>query len=109
LRSRIPARHFRFLVDLKLSYRVGDYFFVHAGVKPGVPLHEQAAQDLLWIRQPFLTTARAADQVIVHGHTIQTKVVNKRWRIGVDTGAYATGTLSAIRLNGSQRRVLEIR
>lgn len=107
--SALPRLHMRFLVCLHLSYQVDDYLFVHAGVRPGILLSLQMPEDLLWIREPFLAAARPADKVIVHGHTIHRRVVNKRWRIGVDTGAYASGLLSAICLDGTKRRVLSIR
>jgi serine/threonine protein phosphatase 1 len=94
----IPAADMDFLRGLKLSWRCGGYFFAHAGVRPFVPLDEQAVQDLLWIRQPFLGFKRKLDAVVVHGHTPAKAVEVLPHRIGVDTGCCFGGPLSAVAL-----------
>jgi serine/threonine protein phosphatase 1 len=88
---------------------VGDYAFVHAGVRPGVPLDQQAERDLLWIRQEFLAQRGRFEKVIVHGHTPMQAPQLTPFRLGVDTGAYATGVLTAVRLEGETQRVMQAR
>jgi serine/threonine protein phosphatase 1 len=107
--AAIPDEHVEFLKGLELTYELGDYFFVHAGARPGVPLSDQAEQDLLWIRQPFLDDRRAFEKVVVHGHTPADEAYADHRRIGLDTGAYATGVLSAVRLEGEGRRLVQTR
>ena len=97
LNGALPPEHLHFLSNLDLSVRVGDYLFVHAGVRPGVPLDQQTEQDLLWIREEFLTDRRPLDAVIVHGHTPEPKPYHDRRRVGLDTGAYLSGRLTAAR------------
>lgn len=106
LRARLPARHLSFYRGLRSSHAAGDYFFVHAGVRPGVPLAAQAAEDLLWIREPFLSDGTDHGKVVVHGHTIGEQVEIRANRIGIDTGAYFSGHLTALALEGQSRRVL---
>ncbi|HEY3797694.1 MAG TPA: metallophosphoesterase family protein [Caulobacteraceae bacterium] len=106
LSERLPPSHRAFLQDLELLAAYGDYAFVHAGVRPGVPIAAQREQDLLWIREPFLSEARPFEKVIVHGHTPSVEPFLGRYRIGIDTGAYATGVLTAIRIDGAERRIL---
>ncbi len=103
LRARLlqamPASHLDFLSGLELSAVVGDYAFVHAGVRPGVPMDSQDASDLLWIRGEFLNAPGPFEKVIVHGHTwLNDRPQVLPQRIGVDTGAYETGVLTAVRL-----------
>ena len=98
--EKCPAEHMDFLHSLKLSHATGDYMFVHAGVRPGVALDMQSAQDMMWIRDDFLSSHAKLDKVIVHGHSPSEKPVLRRNRIGVDTGAYATGCLTAAVLQG---------
>ncbi len=93
----IPPEHVHFLNSLDLSVRIGDYVFVHAGVRPGVPLEAQAEQDLLWIREEFLMDRRPLGAVIVHGHTPAARPFRDGRRIGLDTGAYLSGKLTAAR------------
>lgn len=107
--AALPAEHLAFLRSLRLYLEWGDYLFVHAGVRPGVPLERQTEQDLLWIRQEFLSRTKASDRVVVHGHTPAEAPQLTRWRIGVDTGAYATGVLTAVRLWGAGQVVLQAR
>jgi serine/threonine protein phosphatase 1 len=103
----LPKRHRLFLEELEVCHERGDYFFVHAGVRPGVALADQKDTDLLWIRAPFLQDARGLEKIVVHGHTPEMKPMFKDCRIGLDTGAYATGRLSAVRLEGDARKVLQ--
>jgi serine/threonine protein phosphatase 1 len=99
----LPAAHLHFFRHLKLSVSFGDYLFVHAGVRPGVPLGAQSESDLVWIRAPFLNYAEPFGKVVVHGHTPTREPVSRVNRIGIDTGAVFTGRLTALRLqNGSQ-------
>jgi serine/threonine protein phosphatase 1 len=97
LHEALPAEHLHFLKSLELSVRVGDYVFVHAGVRPGVPLDQQSEHDLLWIREDFLNDRRALGAVIVHGHTPIQKPYRDGRRISLDTGAYLSGKLTAAR------------
>ena len=103
LREAIPDDHLEFLNTLEIHATIGDYFFVHAGIRPGVPLEDQSEEDMLWIRDEFLSSDRQSEKVIVHGHTPTDQPSDKPWRIGVDTGAYLTGVLSAVVLEGSER------
>lgn len=97
LQQVLPPEHLHFLSNLDLSVRVGDYVFVHAGVRPGVPLDQQTEQDLLWIREDFLADRRSLGAVIVHGHTPAQRPYRDARRIGLDTGAYLSGRLTAAR------------
>lgn len=92
--GHVPAEHFAFLRDLALSHRVGGYFFVHAGIRPGVPLEDQARQDMLSIRQSFLYSEADLGVVVVHGHTPKEAPVIRPNRIGIDTGAVFGGWLT---------------
>lgn len=107
LRHKLTAQEKAFLEDLELSVTVGDYFFVHAGARPGLALDRQSSEDLLWIRQPFLQSRASFEQVVVHGHTPTTAVHADHRRIGIDTKAYDSGVLSALRLEGRQRVLLQ--
>lgn len=106
LEAALPPSHLAFLNNLALSHVEGDYAFVHAGVRPGVPLAEQRAQDLLWIRAPFLNARGDLGHRIVHGHTIVAQPEQHANRIAVDTGAFATGRLSCVVLEGETVRFL---
>ncbi len=86
---------------------IGDYVFVHAGVDPEVPLEAQRKSDLRWIREPFLSYAEPLEKVVVHGHTISNLPEDRGNRIGIDTGAYSSGRLTALVLEGSCRRFIE--
>ena len=102
--ERLPAAHLDFLRRLRLSHEEGDYFFAHAGVRPGVALDAQAAEDLMWIREEFLGFSGDLGKIVVHGHTPEEQPVVRANRIGVDTGAYITGVLTAVALEGEGRR-----
>jgi serine/threonine protein phosphatase 1 len=96
-----------FLDSLGDSFRFGDYLFVHAGIRPGIPLEEQSLADLRWIREPFLSDRRDHGMMVVHGHTISNTVEEVGNRIGIDTGAYRTGRLTALGIEGEERWVLD--
>ena len=99
LLERLPVAHLRFLEDLELMVGVGDYAFVHAGIRPGVALTKQAEGDLLWIREEFLESEDSHGRIIVHGHTWDSDQPQVTpYRIGIDTGAYETGVLTALRI-----------
>jgi len=102
LARALPEAHRRFLDSLPVSVRLGDYLFVHAGVRPGVPLDHQSEDDLLWIRDDFINDRTVFEAVIVHGHTPVNVPYRDARRIGVDTGAYMSGRLTAVRIEGDQ-------
>ena len=106
LEQALPAAHLNFLNGLKLSTEVGDYFFAHAGVRPGLPLAKQAPDDLMWIREEFLYSNSDFGKVVVHGHTPSPEPQKRHNRIGIDTGAYATGRLTCVVLEGQECRFL---
>ena len=106
-REIMPDKHLEFLDNLALSAEFGDYFFVHAGVRPGIALARQIEEDLLWIREDFLDSTSSYGKVIVHGHTPREAVEFRVNRIGVDTGAYMTGVLTALVLEGEGRRLIQ--
>jgi serine/threonine protein phosphatase 1 len=100
LAHRIPPDHRRFFNSLRPRFVCGDFFFVHAGVKPGVPLEQQKEEDLLWIRDEFLQSKENFGKYIVHGHTpVLTPDIQPN-RINIDTGAFATGNLALLTIQG---------
>jgi serine/threonine protein phosphatase 1 len=105
-RTNLPARHLDFFRGLRLTHEEGDYLFVHAGLRPGVPIGDQEAHDLLWIRDPFLDSTEDFGRVVVHGHSISTRPEMRPNRIGIDTGAFASGCLTCLVLEGTGRRFL---
>ncbi|MDZ4390653.1 MAG: metallophosphoesterase family protein [Gemmatimonadales bacterium] len=107
LRHKLTAREKAFLETLELSVSVGDYFFAHAGARPGLALDRQSPEDLMWIRNSFLDSKVAFERVVVHGHTPTIDVHADHRRIGIDTKAYDSGVLTALRLEGSQRRLMQ--
>ena len=110
VRRAIPKEHIQFFESFVDSCRFGDYLFVHAGLRPGVPLDQQSQSDLRWIREPFLTDEEAEHGfVVVHGHTIAEEVDQRPNRIGIDTGAYRTGVLTALGIEGGDRWLLDTR
>lgn len=106
LSRRLPARHLAFLRALQLTHVVGDYLFVHAGIRPGVAMELQSPADLLWIRGEFLHSPVEHGRIVVHGHTITDMPDVRTNRIGIDTGAFATGRLTCLVLEGDRRRFL---
>jgi serine/threonine protein phosphatase 1 len=107
LRQAIPKEHAKFLASFVDTASFGSYLFVHAGIRPGVPLSHQQPQDLRWIRLPFLDDEADHGCVVVHGHTITEAVDERENRIGVDTGAYRTGVLTALGVEADERWFLQ--
>ncbi len=107
LEHKLTPRERGFLEGLELSLSVGDYFFAHAGARPGEPLDRQTERDLMWIRNSFLDSDVEFEKVVVHGHTPTREVHVDRRRIGVDTKAYDSGVLSAVRLEGRTRALMQ--
>lgn len=103
----LPEAHRHFLETLQASAEFGGYFFAHAGVRPGISLSRQIEEDLLWIRDDFLRSSASFGKVVVHGHTPGEEVVVRRNRIGIDTGAYMTGVLTALVLEGDEKRFIQ--
>ncbi len=103
----LPPRHLQFLHRLKLHHVEGDYLFVHAGIRPGVPIERQQREDLLYIRDEFLNFSDSHGCIVVHGHTITADPDVRANRIGIDTGAFATGRLTCLVLDGAERRFLQ--
>ena len=106
LNQNLPSEHRSFLEGLPLSETIGDYFFVHAGINPHQSIAEQDDFEMMTIRSPFLEWGRPLEKVVVHGHTIAPEPEFHSWRIGIDTGAYATGHLTCLVLEGSEQRIL---
>jgi serine/threonine protein phosphatase 1 len=102
----MPGDHLKFIRSLKPSFLCGDFFFVHAGVRPGIPLTEQRESDLLWIRNEFLDSKENFGKFIVHGHTPVPEPDIRSNRINIDTGAYATGNLTLLSIQGSSMLAL---
>lgn len=110
LLDKLPAAHLRFLERLRLYHEDDRHVFVHAGIRPGVAMRAQNVEDLLWIREEFLTHERPGKKAIVHGHTwTNTDPVVRPGRIGVDTGAYETGVLTAAKLRGGDVKFIQAR
>lgn len=106
LNKALPPHHRAFLGGLQLSHTEGDYLFVHAGLRPGVPIEAQRPADLMWIRGKFLDSDEDFGKRVVHGHTITPKPELRPNRIGIDTGAFYTGRLTCLVLQGSKQRFL---
>jgi serine/threonine protein phosphatase 1 len=107
--SAVPAEHIAFLATAVESIRAGDYLFAHAGVMPGIGIDAQRGEDLRWIREPFLSSNAEHGAVVVHGHTIVDEPEFRPNRIGIDTGAFASGRLTALGLEGDKRWICEAR
>jgi serine/threonine protein phosphatase 1 len=105
--SALPPTHLDFLQGLDLLIPADDYLFVHAGLRPGVPLEAQSETDLIWIRDEFLESTKSFGKVVVHGHTPALEPVMRPNRIGIDTGAVFSGRLTALRLQDGERSFLE--
>ena len=97
----LPQAHIKFFRALQPSFACGDFFFAHAGVKPRVPLARQAEKDLLWIREEFLASNDDFGKAVIHGHTPGYEIEVRPNRINIDTGAYATGRLTCLMMEGS--------
>ncbi len=104
--AALPPAHFSFFRQLELQVSVGEYLFVHAGIRPGVPLDAQDETDLIWIRDEFLDAREPFGKVVVHGHTPRPEPVVRPNRIGIDTGAVFTGRLTALKLQDGEREFL---
>lgn len=102
LAAAMPPQHHEFLSRLRLSFTCGDFFFVHAGVRPGTPLSEQREGDLLWIREEFLQSKKHFGKYVVHGHTPVRSAEILPNRANIDTGAYATGNLTLLYIQGTR-------
>ncbi|WP_088184638.1 metallophosphoesterase family protein [Sphingobium sp. Z007] len=107
MESHVPRAHVDFLDALPDSITIGDYLFVHAGIRPGVPIADQSPADLRWIRQEFLAHRGRHPNMIVHGHSISEDVDEQAGRIGIDTGAFLSGRLTALGLEGVDRWILQ--
>lgn len=107
LATHIPLSHIRFLEGFVDSARFGDFLFVHAGIRPGLPLEQQRPADLRWIRKEFLSSSLRHDYVVVHGHSVTTEVEHLPNRIGIDTGAYRSGLLTAVCIEGDRTEFVQ--
>jgi serine/threonine protein phosphatase 1 len=106
LASKLPDGHRALLDSLEPMVAMGDYLFVHAGIRPGVPLAKQAEHDLIWIREPFLSWSGEYGKIVVHGHTVEEEPIVRRNRIGIDTGACYNGNLTCLVLEGTDHRFI---
>ncbi|WP_181705718.1 metallophosphoesterase family protein [Chthonobacter rhizosphaerae] len=100
--AKVPPEHRQFLEDLRWTARFGRYLIVHAGIRPGIGLADQRPVDLLWIRDEFIHSSDPLDFVVVHGHTPVDQPLRTDRRIAIDTAAYATGRLTAVKLQPDQ-------
>jgi len=107
LPTLVPIEDRQFLENFEEMIIAGDYLFVHAGINPKVPLEEQTRKDMLWIRDRFLNHEGAFPKVVVHGHTIFDEVMDTGSRIGIDTGAFRSGVLTALVLEAEERRIIQ--
>ncbi len=107
-KRKLPNTHSNFYRQLDFTRTEGDYFFVHAGIRPGVPLDNQTDEDMLWIREEFLGSDDDFGKIVVHGHTITWEPEIKPNRIGIDTGAFASGVLTALVLEGREQDFLTV-
>ncbi|TAK52366.1 MAG: serine/threonine protein phosphatase [Betaproteobacteria bacterium] len=105
--ASLPRRHRDFFRSLRVAHREGDYYFVHAGIRPGVPLEAQTDADCMWIRQSFLESDADHGVVVVHGHSIAPAPEVRHNRIGIDTGAYRSGVLTCLVLRGTEHKFLQ--
>lgn len=102
----MPPEHRYFLEEAKLYHQLGEYLFVHAGIRPGIPIEAQDPDDLIWIRDAFLRSTRDHGQMVVHGHTVVGEVDIRPNRIGIDTGAVFGGMLTCLVLEDDSRALL---
>jgi serine/threonine protein phosphatase 1 len=109
LRAKLPESHIAFFRGLEMHVTLGDYLFVHAGLRPGIPLASQSPHDMMWIRDDFLNSRADFGHIVVHGHTPKTKPEVRENRIGIDTQAYMTHCLTALVLEGESRKFVTSR
>ncbi len=107
LDTLVPREHVEFIESFEDQIIIGDYVFVHAGIRPGVPLSDQKQSDMRWIREEFIDQRGDLEKVVVYGHTIYEEVEERGSRIGIDTGAYDSGKLTALALEGGERWFLQ--
>jgi serine/threonine protein phosphatase 1 len=107
-RDAMPPDHLEFILGLERYVVLGDYAMVHAGIDPNKPMQSQTDAELLWIRKKFLENRRRHDYMIVHGHTPTDAPYKDERRIGVDTGAYASGRLTAVKLHGVEAEFISV-
>ncbi len=107
LAAALPERHRRFLSNLQPGIWWRDYLLVHAGLDPARPANAQALHDLMWIREPFLSSERDWGFKVVHGHVISEQPVFRPNRIGIDTGAYRSGHLTCLVLSEGNERLIQ--
>jgi serine/threonine protein phosphatase 1 len=107
MRAAVPQADRDYIAGFEDLIVLGDYVFVHAGIDPEVSIHEQRVSDLRWIREPFLSHSEPYELMVVHGHTISEAPELRGNRIGIDTGAYTSGRLTALVLEGTTRRLIE--
>lgn len=107
--AHIPQEHRDFMTSFEGSFAIGDYLFVHAGIEPDLPATQQEPRTTRWIREPFLSHAEPYSHVVVHGHTIRHEAEERPNRIGIDTGGYCYGVLTALVLEGKERRFIQAR
>jgi serine/threonine protein phosphatase 1 len=107
LATLVPEAHLEFIESFEDQIVIGDYAFVHAGIRPGIPLSAQTVSDLRWIREEFVEQRGDLEKVVVYGHTIYDDIEERGSRIGIDTGAYASGKLTALALEGGERWYLQ--
>ncbi len=107
LDTLVPREHVKFIESFEDQIIIGDYVFVHAGIRPGVPLSDQKQSDMRWIREEFIDQRGDLEKVVVYGHTIYEEVEERGSRIGIDTGAYDSGKLTALALEGGERWFLQ--
>jgi serine/threonine protein phosphatase 1 len=107
MQQTVPEKDLRFLAAFEDMIAIGDYLFVHAGIDPERPLGEQKPRDMRWIREPFLRHRAQHSHIVVHGHTIFEEIDERKNRIGIDTGAYRFGKLTALVLEGGERRFIQ--
>lgn len=108
LASRLPTAHLSLMLNLSTRLTLADYFFCHAGIRHGVPLEDQSDQDLMWLRKGHTRDGEHLEKIIVHGHKPVMKPEIRPYRINVDTGAYLTGVLSCVVLDGNQVRAIQV-
>jgi serine/threonine protein phosphatase 1 len=107
LKENLPAHHRAWLDALPYSHTEGDYLFVHAGIRPNKPIGKQAPEDMMMIRDEFFHSELSFEKAVVFGHTVFDVPLVMEDRIGIDTGAYATGVLTALVLQGMSRGFIQ--